>query len=96
LWLLALCRQFEIDDVVVEALKNIDLTVEAGEFISIYGPSGTGKITLLNLIGALDKPTSGKFLHSTMTSEPTTKTFWQPSDPNTSDSFFNTTTSSQP
>ena len=56
----ALCRQFEIDDVVVEAVKNVDLTVEAGEFISIYGPSGAGKTTLLNLIGALDKPTSGK------------------------------------
>ena len=92
----ALCRQFEIDDVVVEALKNIDLIVEAGEFISIYGPSGAGKTTLLNLIGALDKPTSRKFLSSTMTSEPTTKTFWQPSAPHTSDSFFNPTTSSQP
>jgi putative ABC transport system ATP-binding protein len=57
-----LCRQFEIDDVVVEAVKHVDLTVEAGEFISIYGPSGAGKTTLLNLIGALDKPTSGKIL----------------------------------
>jgi putative ABC transport system ATP-binding protein len=55
-----LCRQFEIDDVIVEAVKNLDLTVEEGEFISIYGPSGAGKTTLLNLIGALDKPTSGK------------------------------------
>jgi putative ABC transport system ATP-binding protein len=57
-----LCRHFEIDGVIVEALKNMDLTVEAGEFISIYGPSGAGKTTLLNLIGALDKPTSGKIL----------------------------------
>jgi putative ABC transport system ATP-binding protein len=57
-----LCRQFEIDGVVVEAIKNVDLTVEEGEFISIYGPSGAGKTTLLNLIGALDKPTSGKIL----------------------------------
>jgi putative ABC transport system ATP-binding protein len=57
-----LCRQFEIGDVVVEAIKNIDLTVEEGEFISIYGPSGAGKTTLLNLIGALDKPTSGKLV----------------------------------
>ena len=55
-------KQFEIDDVIVEALKNIDLTVEEGEFISIYGPSGAGKTTLLNLIGALDKPTNGKIL----------------------------------
>jgi putative ABC transport system ATP-binding protein len=57
-----LCRQFEIDDVIVEAVKNIDLTVEEGEFISIYGASGAGKTTLLNLIGALDKPTNGKIV----------------------------------
>ncbi len=58
----ALCKQFEIDDIVVEAIKNVDLAVEEGEFISIYGPSGAGKTTLLNLIGALDKPTSGKIV----------------------------------
>jgi putative ABC transport system ATP-binding protein len=57
-----LCRQFEIDEVTVDAIKNLDLTVEEGEFISIYGPSGAGKTTLLNLIGALDKPTSGKIV----------------------------------
>jgi putative ABC transport system ATP-binding protein len=56
----ALCKKFEIDGVVVEAVKNLDLTVKEGEFISIYGPSGAGKTTLLNMIGALDKPTSGK------------------------------------
>jgi putative ABC transport system ATP-binding protein len=61
LWL-RLCRQFEIDDVIVEAVKNLDLTVQEGEFISIYGPSGAGKTTLLNLMGALDKPTSGKIV----------------------------------
>ncbi len=58
----SLCRHFEIDDVIVEAVKDINLTVEEGEFISIYGPSGAGKTTLLNLIGALDKPTSGKIV----------------------------------
>ncbi len=57
-----LCRQFEIDDVVVEAITNLNLTVEEDEFISIYGPSGAGKTTLLNLIGALDKPTGGKIV----------------------------------
>ena len=58
----ALCRQFQIDDVIVDAVKNIDFTVEEGEFISIYGPSGAGKTTFLNLMGALDKPISGKIL----------------------------------
>lgn len=61
MWL-RLCRQFEIDDVIVEAVKNLDLTVQEGEFISIYGPSGAGKTTLLNLMDALDKPTSGKIV----------------------------------
>ena len=55
-----LCKQFKIDDVFVNAINNLNLTVKEGEFISIYGPSGAGKTTLLNLIGALDKPTSGK------------------------------------
>jgi putative ABC transport system ATP-binding protein len=56
----SLCKHFEIDEIIVEAIKDIDLTVEEGEFIAIYGPSGAGKTTLLNLLGALDKPTSGK------------------------------------
>ncbi len=56
----ALCKQFEIDNVVIHALSGLDLTIEEGEFVGIYGPSGAGKTTLLNLMGGLDKPTSGK------------------------------------
>lgn len=45
-----------------EVLKNIEISIAAGEFVSIMGPSGSGKTTLLYLLGALDQPTEGRVL----------------------------------
>ncbi|MBW2623971.1 MAG: ABC transporter ATP-binding protein [Deltaproteobacteria bacterium] len=49
-------------DVLVQALRNVDLEIRAGDFMAMAGPSGSGKSTLLNIIGGLDKPTQGQVL----------------------------------
>ena len=50
---------FHKDDVVIEVLKGVDLTADAGSFITIMGPSGAGKSTFLHILGTLDKPSEG-------------------------------------
>jgi len=53
------CKEYQVGEVSVRALKDIHFEIEPASFVSFVGPSGSGKTTLLNLIGCLDKPTSG-------------------------------------
>jgi len=55
-------KVYDLGEVKVFALKNVNLFVKEKEHISIMGPSGSGKTTLLNIIGCLDKPTDGEYL----------------------------------
>jgi putative ABC transport system ATP-binding protein len=55
-------RVYRQGDLDVHALRGLDLTIGKGEFTTLCGPSGSGKTTALNLIGALDRPTSGTVL----------------------------------
>ncbi|MDY0280956.1 MAG: ABC transporter ATP-binding protein [Salinivirgaceae bacterium] len=56
-----LTRFFRSDDVITSALNGINIEVENGEFVAVMGPSGCGKTTMLNLLGLIDKPTSGSY-----------------------------------
>ena len=56
----SLKKHYASGDDVVEALRGVDISIEAGEFITIMGQSGSGKSTLLSVLGGMNHPTSGE------------------------------------
>ena len=55
-------KRYVMGEEVIDALKNINISVNKGEYVAFMGPSGSGKSTLMNIVGCLDTPSTGQYI----------------------------------
>jgi putative ABC transport system ATP-binding protein len=55
-------KQYLMGEAILDALKDVNLTIHRNEYVAFIGPSGSGKTTLMNIVGCLDKPSSGEYI----------------------------------
>ena len=58
----AISKRYVMGEEIIDALKNINISVNKGEYVAFMGPSGSGKSTLMNIVGCLDTPSTGKYI----------------------------------
>ena len=91
----AVTKTFESDGAPVRALRGVDFTMAAGEFVAVMGPSGCGKSTLLNLVAGLDTPTDGEIVWRASRWWARTRTSWPACGAGTSASSSSSSTCSR-
>src|SRR6187402_3964275 len=57
-----IARSYKMGDNIVQALQDVSITIDKGEYVAFMGPSGSGKSTLMNIVGCLDTPTTGTYM----------------------------------